>query len=103
MPWMRNEASFWNDDRGSGSKWKSQRCSRYSSRVQESTPAAAQPAMAAAPMYAEARYTRYDVNGPQMATTCHGRTREKYFSIHGTVNISGLPWRGRSSLGCGAR
>ena len=50
-----------------------------------------------------ARHSMYSVNGIQSAHTCHGRTREKYLSTHGMVNMTGLPRRGRSSFGCGAR
>ena len=51
----------------------------------------------------EARQSMYSTNGIHSAHTCQGRTREKYLSTHGMVNITGLPRRGRSSFGCGAR
>ena len=100
---MRKDASRCSSERAEGWKWKIQRCSRYSSNVQENTPAATKPATARGPIWDEPRYSMYSATGTQIAITCQGRTRDRYFSTQGTVNISGLPRRGRSSFGCGAR
>ena len=54
---MRKDASRCTSEAGFGSKWKTKRCSRYSSNVQENTPSAIQPAMATAPCHADARYS----------------------------------------------
>src|SRR5256712_81678 len=44
----------------------------------------------------------YSEIGTQIAITCQGRTRERYFSTQGTVNISGLPRRGAAGPGGGS-
>src|SRR5258706_10076737 len=102
---MSHDASRCHSTCSSGLQWKTQRCRTYSRNVQPNTPSANMPRSSAR----DRRGSRapcprsHAVYGPQIKTTCQGRTREKYFSTQSTLNIRGLPRRGRSRVERGTK